>query len=932
MSSPIPGAANPTHSQESTTPSKGPGVVTTKEFACVFPGCTKAFTRAEHLHRHALNHNEGNGSACYRCSAVFKRRDLLERHMARHKEKDDEAGGEGLGKLLTRKRLWRNSAGEIVSKKRPEHEKERKPTNPRSAPSSAAAPRAVRSDTLSSQSPQSDLPMSPRSIETKPDPNGAEFTDPFLLARESSGQAQMLLAPMTDPRNMQGEDPSVKELETDSFQFLCNGSWGSVIQVGDINTETAQQVQLDSAATSTFPTMANYAWLFGNDPWPSGRSNGSNNGFHKHSINSTARDNLHSSQDSPMLNSPEQRRYPDTRLPPISRDRFSPVPGSGPVSTPSAHGVPAFAEFLAMSQSSTCLRETSARTSTEPSLPVRGLVAPPVRSHSVHTPPDSRSGPGYSGRTTSTRSRRLPIIGELARNAILGLVDIARPRAVDGRIISRHDPLLSNATLQHFSDLFFRRFNSTYPLLHQPTFDPVTADPLLLFAILQLGASYSTKDDHIFAVCLHNTMRSQIMSHTSFSLRPCLWILQTILLVDCFGKSRAGQLQYDMSQLFHTLLTNLIRKSEYFSARNPRYDDSHDLTYRWHSEIEIEQCRRLAFVAFTMSTQNALLFAQPLSISPTELQITLPWDTLTWEADNAESWVSLISTHRPQSFLPATKAFLNASSPKPPLLNGLSRNIILHGIIAFALDLERRELMLLGPIAIHGQHWKLLVAQAYDAWKSDFDTATKITIASIPEHQVFDFQKSSTAVAAFYHIASIALNIPLVSLQIFADAQHVLGRNIDAGERARALRHVDRWAAPGSMDGATSVSQAALLLRDGITKLHNWDAGDALHYHWCVYLATLTCWAFFTTVSESSKRSGNAAGGGRPHSDNSDWDARAEMNALISATTLATPEDLWRIRGKYHVSDLPRVMAKALGGIRWAVVQEGVIVLRHLSV
>ncbi len=38
--------------------------------------------------------------------------------MSRHREKDAEAGGEGMGKLQTRKRLWRDSDGTVVAKRR----------------------------------------------------------------------------------------------------------------------------------------------------------------------------------------------------------------------------------------------------------------------------------------------------------------------------------------------------------------------------------------------------------------------------------------------------------------------------------------------------------------------------------------------------------------------------------------------------------------------------------------------------------------------------------------------------------------------------------------------------------------------------------------------------------------------------------------------
>lgn len=42
---------------------------------------------------------------------------VRERHMQRHKQKDEEAGGEGLGIVCTRKRLWRDADGNIVTKR-----------------------------------------------------------------------------------------------------------------------------------------------------------------------------------------------------------------------------------------------------------------------------------------------------------------------------------------------------------------------------------------------------------------------------------------------------------------------------------------------------------------------------------------------------------------------------------------------------------------------------------------------------------------------------------------------------------------------------------------------------------------------------------------------------------------------------------------------
>lgn len=66
----------------SASPEQAPAAaIVFKEFRCTVGTCTKSFSRAEHLHRHALNHDEERANnTCLRCSAVFKRRDLLGEH------------------------------------------------------------------------------------------------------------------------------------------------------------------------------------------------------------------------------------------------------------------------------------------------------------------------------------------------------------------------------------------------------------------------------------------------------------------------------------------------------------------------------------------------------------------------------------------------------------------------------------------------------------------------------------------------------------------------------------------------------------------------------------------------------------------------------------------------------------------------------------
>jgi hypothetical protein len=168
-------------------------------------------------------------------------------------------------------------------------------------------------------------------------------------------------------------------------------------------------------------------------------------------------------------------------------------------------------------------------------------------------PPITAADPLETFSQTS-RTKKLPVVDELTRHHVLDLVVQASPTTPEGCLVTREHPLLSLSALQNYCDLFFCRFNVTYPLLHQATFEPSQVEPLLLISVLLLGATYGEKAGHRLAVCIHDVLRAQIFQNAAFKAQPDLWILQTILLVECFGKSRAGQTQHDMSHLFHGLL------------------------------------------------------------------------------------------------------------------------------------------------------------------------------------------------------------------------------------------------------------------------------------------------------------------------------------------------------------------------------------------
>lgn len=227
--------------------------------------------------------------------------------------------------------------------------------------------------------------------------------------------------------------------------------------------------------------------------------------------------------------------------------------------------------------------------------------------------------------------------------------------------------------------------------------------------------------------------------------------------------------------------------------------------------------------------------------------------------------------------------------------------------------------------------WQARIGRSYDTWKADFDTYSKEKLLSLENTDRYkeEFQKFCTANLAIYHAAYITLHTEINDMQINAGASHIIGRPVTKVDRERSQIRVERWAKDTSLSAAKAASHAAHILRDGIRKLKNWDAGDFFSYPWCLYLATLTIWTFqiYTKNNEVSDEGPVSTG----DDEESDWDSRAEMNALVSAMARSNLEELHRVATKYRTRDLPRVMAKHLSSIRWAVVQEGMIVLKGLA-
>ncbi|GME48857.1 uncharacterized protein LTHEOB_10743 [Neofusicoccum parvum] len=871
-----------------------------KKFACAFEGCGRAFTRSEHLQRHLLNHTAGE-STCERCRAHFKRKDLLERHMQRHRQKDEEAGGEGAGVLNTRKRMWKDHEGNIVTK-RPNLGKK---SAHRASPSSDQHQRSLSTSSTGSQEDvvralHGEPPISPPISSThssQSDGYGRRSSDACDQTADPTIETWVFppleLSPAPEPHAYPEPEPLAQE--TDRFWSNAGGLPASSLRnlSDDVPYDDIFNPDTASSFNMPFTTMSNYNWLFDVD------------------LGATAAVHQQFATSPPDLLSVRQTQ--------LGIDFERPM-------------------------------------------------------------------------SSMNRSASLPVIDEVARAQVLDVIEAAKPITPDGLYISRNHPLLSLSSLQTYCDLYFTRFNTAYPLIHQPTFDASHVETVLLVSVLLLGATYCEKDAHQMAVCIHDVLRPQIFAHAGFNAKPDLWVLQTILLVECFGKSRAGQKQHDMAHLFHGLLINLIRRSDCQTIRAPFTNDcSGDLDNDWRKWAEAEQKKRLAYLCFMWDVQHAVLFCQSLCMSAFELRSNLPCNQQLWEADSAELWQRLREKQKsPPLFLSLIKAYLTpGGSSSPRNLNALSRILLLHGLMSISWDMKRRDqtsLGLVGKDPVIGD-WKTRMSTSYNTWKADFDTycTNYLTLfcsnPTSPTQQLRrEFVTWSTANTAVYHAAHVLLNAEFLDLQIYAGARHILGRPVGRADHARSQRVVRRWAGAAAegerLRAATAARHAAQLLRDGVERLDGFDAAGLFHYPWCLYLATLTVWAWWharpaeagtrreerrrqqqppppPSINDEDEDDDESDLGEDGDEDEMVWDAAAELDALVQSMTTDPSScqdeenvdvDCWaRERRLEEVARATRpatvrrrstgltaVVARHLSRVRWAVVHDGMTVLKGL--
>jgi len=215
----------------------------------------------------------------------------------------------------------------------------------------------------------------------------------------------------------------------------------------------------------------------------------------------------------------------------------------------------------------------------------------------------------------------------------------------------------------------YRHYHSHWPLIHAPTFDPLTANLGLVLTMCCIGAVYSEKlspkdlrwfmevvrgavlrSSYIYKLLQLPEQTDQFAQIVSTHLEE----LQSLVLLHSLFVWHGSQQQRQQGREEFGTLANIARRAGLLQAL-PRSDPRSSLlhttgpitgeevdTWSWTSWIENEQRVRLMAYVFLIDASATIFFNNRPEFDVYEITAPLPADDAAWEARTAEACASAL--------------------------------------------------------------------------------------------------------------------------------------------------------------------------------------------------------------------------------------------------------------------------------------------------
>ncbi|KAI5860225.1 hypothetical protein GGS23DRAFT_599601 [Durotheca rogersii] len=448
-------------------------------------------------------------------------------------------------------------------------------------------------------------------------------------------------------------------------------------------------------------------------------------------------------------------------------------------------------------------------------------------------------------------------------------------------------PHVRNA-IPKYLDVYWKRFDTLYPLIHRAS-AKAAANEVLRCAMAAVATQFlQGREDRIIGKELHEFAWKEANLCTQWDLQ----IMQAILLCEFYARFRGRSVQRHASEPFQSLYSRVVN----FSAPDTLILDASTRDEQWNEWIDTESQRRLLAACFLLDAHTSVYYEQHLMrqfpISKPLIPLIRPTEDL-WAARTPEEWEVRLAT-RPANAEPAhlSDAPLTAEqiAGAPPL----DRAVFLA---SEALRLPKRhDPSVLDPsreideapverfsslfpgsavantyLALHYTPLHDLLAVSGDTW---------LFSKKVAFDEVYQQHKKQLQVWCGSSHAATAAGFAAKALLTFLDpgAAHGHRNTLDGAD------------SPSHLDGRNDN------YNNGQYRDRNWNMSDISDY-WAMYVCTLICWALSQRAT-STRGCGSCFDpvGASSHYHNPRGEQEA-MQWLKTVSSLGT-EKLLQLRGR----------------------------------
>ncbi|KAK7539806.1 fungal-specific transcription factor domain-containing protein [Phyllosticta citribraziliensis] len=832
-----------------------------KKFECPHEGCGKSYSRAEHLYRHQLNHNPKQIYYCDfpDCHRSFVRQDLCARHKERHTAR---------GSQLLRKDTFLHNINPIVASamanrnakmvktdNSPLNQPVGDPSYMSQSPANAVGPSARLGSAQYNASMQSAVgipaPGSPSTRRSSIDAwASTNMSMPDARQRSSSSYGTSQRSSSFDGLGNTGSQFSPHQ-NSQGFTSPQMHKQGGAVQTGNMSSPfvtgsiTATNLNNQSNPASAYSQQKKAAPHLTSLPPP---------GFpHVQSAHATPQNFVMPANSMDPINNPGDVQMLDNFNPNYSMPVFG---GEGYSRSPFAMADDFTAWLFNESSFGPGQSPMAYSSGNIPSMPGSGSnfgmptpffgfdanvnayynqPAPPHQPMSVNSILDT-SLP-ESALSEEKRQQLLDLVEARFNETHHQPVKKQKEEFLEGNM-DDDNHVLSLKMMQTYIGSYWVHFHTQLPILHRPTFNAASCPPLLLLAMMALGASCLEKSFglDVTTTCAELAnfiawhLRWEIFMDADFRPPAKLWVFQALILLECFEKMYSTRPLHERAHIHHATTLTLMRRGSSLIGRSPldsppsakdsRHGSVSATTAQeewWDQWITNEATRRAAFAAFVIDSIHATMFGHSAVMVAHEMRLPLPCDEALWSATSAQEVGRVESSLRsngikPITFLDGLKKTLSGQAVRT---NSFGRTILMAGLLSVSWHMTQRDLQVssLGASQALGgrDKWRGSLTRAFDFWKQDFDTslAKNGDLSSPPsaystyntgiiDDNVFESR------TVLHHLAHMAMHVDIVDCQIYAGATRLLGRNIGPQDYAAAQRRMkEHWAPSARARDAT---------------------------------------------------------------------------------------------------------------------------------